>query len=241
MNRLSVLLLAAGLAIAPFALAQPAAPAKPAKPAAPAAPAPTATPAKPAEAEKAPEGDKPGEAHKWMGQFVGDWTVTFSAMADGKAKEVATAEFSAKYVMGEKFLHMEWDGRWQGQFYRQIGSLGYCNAHKQYEYSAISSRGTATEFLTGSVSSDGKVLTLSGDGVHDGTKGKLRAVVTVVSKDKVTDEFFFTAAGGKEAKVMEATYTRGKGEAKKDKDEKKDEKKPAEAPKPSTGTPAKPR
>lgn len=218
--------------------AAPAAPAKPADkaPAAPAAPAKADAPkadapkgdAKPAAGM--PPADEAGKNHEIFKQMEGEWTCVVKQFGpDGAEMSGGTGTMTSKLVMGNRFVVSEFDGRMMGRFFRGMGTMGYSNTDKRYEGTWIDSMGTGTMFMTGSTDSAGKVLTMTGEmmDMETGKPGKMKEVTTMLTKDTYKSEFFMVA-GGKDIKVMEISYAKGKAakeEAKSDKkDEKKDEK-----------------
>lgn len=224
-----LLALSTSMMLASAALAQaPAAPSAPSKPATPAAtPAAPATPAKPASpAAEMPE-DKPGPMHEWLKHFEGEWscvTKEFDPMS-GKEAGGGTGTMTTKLAMGGRFLVNEYDGRWDGKFFRGMGTTGYNNALKRFESTWVDSMGTQTMFMTGTADAAGKVLTCTGDMIDpmSGQKITMKEVTTITAKDAHRQDFYITM-NGKELKVMEIVSTKGKA-AKKDEMKKEDGKK----------------
>lgn len=251
---LSAMFVASSLLLAPAAMAQ-AKPetkeVKPAKPATPAA-APAATHISPATDKKTENADKkadPMEAavakaaevnknHEWMKVFEGEWATVVKEFDPMTGKETGggSGTMTSKVVLGGRFLSMDFDGRFQGKFFRGMGTLGYNNTDKRYEGTWMDSMSTHTSMSTGSVDASGKVMTMLSEPTDpmSGKPMKHRGVTTIASKDAYKMEMFMTIAG-KEAKLMEISYTKGKAAkeekavkeekaAKEEKPEKKDKK-----------------
>jgi hypothetical protein len=198
---------------------------KPAKPATPAA-AP-ATPAAPATDKKADAADKkadPMEAawakaaevnknHEWMKFFEGEWSTSVKEFDPMTGKEAGSGSgtMTCKVVLGGRFLSMDFDGRFQGKFFRGMGTLGYSNVNSRYEGTWMDSMSTHTSMSTGSVDASGKVMTMLSEPTDpmSGKPVKQREVTTITGKDAYKMEMFMTF-GGKEAKLMEISYTKGK-------------------------------
>ena len=220
--------------------AAPAAPAAPAKPA-DKTPSTPSTPSAPTKAD-APKGDaKPaagmppadeaGKNHEVFKQMEGDWTCVVKQFGpDGAEVTGGTGTMTSKLVLGNRFVVSEFDGRMQGRFFRGMGTMGYSNTDKRYEGTWIDSMGTGTMFMTGSMDPTGKVLTMTGEmmDIETGKPGKMKEVTTMLTKDKYKSEFYMVA-GGKDIKVMEISYAKGKAAKEETKSDKKDEKKDEKA------------
>lgn len=246
MNRLSALL-AAGLLVCAPAFAQDKQPAKDPKntPATPAAPATPATPAKPADkggekpGGKAPAGDMaaemaewqksaaPGKFHEWLKQMEGEWQVEMKFFGpDGSPMGGGTGTMTSKMTKGGRFLDQDFDGRFNGMFFRGGGTMGYNNLDKRFEATWTDSMSTGIMMMTGQADAAGKVLTMTGESTQpDGKKETEKEVTTIIDKNSYKSEFF-KVAGGKDLKTMEIVYTKGKAADKKE--EKKEQKKPAD-------------
>ncbi len=223
-----VLALLASLLAAPAVMAQP--PAAPAKP----APTPTkSTPAQPAKKDDAAPkkddkakdakpaamepGDKAGPNHEFLKQLVGEWQAEAKDLTPGQ-EATDKGTMSNTMVFGGRFLSSEFKGRLHGQFFFGGGMWGYNNTEKRFESSWADSSGTALSFMTGSVSADGKVFTMTGESTNPATgkKSATKEVTTITGKDSYKLEIY-----GDGAKSMEVLFTKGKAA---EKDDKKDEK-----------------
>lgn len=154
---------------------------------------------------------KPGPMHDWLKSLEGTWQTEIKASWPGAPEEVQLGVCKRRMELGGRFLMTEYDGRWEGKFFRGSGSLGYNNITKRFEQTWMDTMSTGTMMTTGTADPAGKVLTLTGEfTMGEGMNVKSRQVYTIVSPDKHT-EAFYHAMGGQEMKVMEITYTRGSG------------------------------
>lgn len=156
----------------------------------------------------------PGEHHKTLLQYVGDWDVKAKIwMAPGAPPEESTGTATTKSEFGGRFVFMTYKSEMMGQPFEGRLILGYNNNAKQNEAVWVDSMSTGVWYSTGNASSDGKVFTFTGTYVEpDGEKKTTREVATFKSPDLYVSEFFETGKDGKENKMMEITYTR-KGKA----------------------------
>jgi hypothetical protein len=158
------------------------------------------------------EAAKPGANHKLLEWFAGEWQVTVKDLTPG-AESTDEGVMTAKMVYGGRFLQSEFDGRFHGKFFRGGGMMGYSNTTRKFESTWADGRDTAISFMTGSMSADNKVLTMTSE-VADPANGKkitMKEVNKITGKDTYTGEIFMG-----ETKVMELSYVRGKSAEKKD-------------------------
>lgn len=171
-----------------------------------------------ASAQKAmEEAAKPGANHKLLEWFAGEWQVVVKDLTPGQ-ESTDEGVMSAKMVYGGRFLQSEFDGRFHGKFFRGGGMMGYNNATKKFQSTWADARDTAISFMSGTMSADNKVLTLTSEMTDpmSGKKVTMKEVNRITGKDSYTGEFYMG-----EMKIMELSYVRGKAEKK---DDAKDEK-----------------
>jgi hypothetical protein len=172
-----------------------------------------------ADAKKAwDEAAKPGPNHKLLEWFAGEWQVAVKDLTPGQ-ESTDEGVMTAKMVYGGRFLSSEFDGRFHGKFFRGGGMMGYNNTSKKFESTWADARDTSISFMTGAMSADNKVLTMTSEMTDPATGKKvaMKEVDKITGKDTYTGEFFMG-----DTKVMELSYVRGKAAEKKD--DKKEEK-----------------
>jgi hypothetical protein len=155
----------------------------------------------------------PGDAHKVLGQIVGDWGYTVNWWnTPGSEPEVSTGESENEWIMDGRFLEMNYDGMSMGQKFKGMGIVGYDNAKKEYTSVWIDTMGTGIMTATGTYDAAAKTLTENGSYTDPMTgKGKsFRGVTTFVDKDSYKYELFTEGPDGKEFLMMEINYKREK-------------------------------
>ncbi len=153
----------------------------------------------------------PGDAHKVLDHFVGDWDYTVKWWnAPGTEPAVSTGENEVKWIMGGRFIEADVDGTSMGQKFEGLGIMGYDNVKKVYTNVWIDSMGTGMMTGTGSYDAEKKQLTETGSytDAMTGEDRTYRGVTTIIDNDNHTYELYTSGADGKEFRQMEITYKR---------------------------------
>ena len=152
-----------------------------------------------------------GEQHKDFAKLVGNWQVQYSCWMDpdGPPQEGSgTSAFEA--ILGGRYLVEHSSGTMPGMGpFQGMGILGYDNVTGEYQHVWLCDAGTSMMTTRGKPGADGTV-SLTGDMVDPQTKIKYpcRVVWTEVSPNERHLEMYCNRTG-KEARTMEAVYTRG--------------------------------
>lgn len=166
----------------------------------------------------------PGEQHKKLGEFVGEWDVTFKMWMMGPDSPATETKGSATVtsVLNGRFIREELKGKismpdmatgalkemdYQGQ-----GLTGFDNYRNTYIGSWADSMNTHMLRMAGTADPAGKVITMYGemDEPMLSMIGRtVKYVTRIVDKDKHIFEIYDLAAGDN-FKVLELTYTRKK-------------------------------
>ena len=156
----------------------------------------------------------PGEGHKALEPFVGNWdyTVSWWEKPDSEPqKSSGTSE--VKWIMGGRFLEQTAQGTAMGQEFHGMGLMGYDNMQKEYTGVWIDNMGTGMMTSTGTYDPATKTFTEKGTfscPQDEGGEKAFRGVTTMVSPDNYTYEMYVTDKDGKESRMMEIVYTRKK-------------------------------
>jgi hypothetical protein len=153
---------------------------------------------------------QPGEPHKLFASLAGSWTTTTKEwMEPGKPPTESTGTAEMKMLLDGRFLYQEYNGQMMGQPFSGIGINSYDNMTKKYVTAWMDSMGTGIFLMEGTASADGKTITQKGQHPEPGGgQMKHRAVWRIVDPNTQTFEMYGTHQGGKEAKVLEITYSR---------------------------------
>lgn len=153
---------------------------------------------------------EPGEQHKQLAQFVGEWNAKNTMwMFPGGEPMVSDASETGTMILGGRHLFQEYKGSMMGQAFDGRGTMSYDNVSKKLIGTWMDSAMTGVMWMEGTIDHGGKVFTIAGEMVEpSGKKSKMRMVTTIKDKDHHVMESFVTGEDGKEWKNMEIAYTR---------------------------------
>lgn len=153
-----------------------------------------------------------GPAHDRLDPLVGLWDTTTRVFGDLGTRPVEVdGSVEKNWVLGGRFIREDLAGISNRDTpYMGLGFLGYDPARRLYQSVWMSTGSTGLSTAVGTISADGRVLTLVGDEVDPGT-GRLRhfqAVLRIESNDRHILTQSFVDRGGVYAPGFEIVYTR---------------------------------
>lgn len=157
-------------------------------------------------------GTKPVPEHEWLQKLVGEWTVT-SEMNMGPDQPKMTSQGKETVVsLGGLWAKGEGtatgpDGSSMQIFY----ALGYDVSFKEYRGCWLMSMSSHLWKQTGTLSDDGKTMTLDCVGPHmskDGETANYRDVIELIDENHRTMTSYGQDDNGEWQEFMKATYTR---------------------------------
>ncbi len=153
----------------------------------------------------------PGEHHKHLAPFAGNWTALAKFWMDpAQPPEETSATASFKWILDGRYLQLEYRSEWMGQPFTGQSIMGYDNQKQQYFSTWIDSMNTGLYTSYGTCDATHKAFTFHGDMIDPITDKpkKTRSVYRVLSDAKIQFEWYETGEDGKEMKAMEIVYTR---------------------------------
>lgn len=154
--------------------------------------------------------NQPGEHQEHLKSMVGTWDVVNTMwMEPGGEPMVSTGVAVNRMIMDGRYLEGEYEGEWEGEKFTGKGLTCYDNMTGKYINVWGDSMSTGLMTSEGQCTQDGKVFNFECE-MNLGEMGgiqKCREVITIVSPDKYTFEWF-EKRGGDEMKTMEIVYTR---------------------------------
>lgn len=148
----------------------------------------------------------PGENHKHLAWYAGDWTFTNKMWMDpGQPPAESAGTMHGEMILGGRYAQTHWKGEMMGMPFEGRGTDGYDNLAKQYVSTWVDNMGTGILYMTGTCENGGKTCTMKGDMVDPmtGGKGSMRSVTTWADQNSFKFELFGAGPDGKEIKVME--------------------------------------
>jgi hypothetical protein len=154
----------------------------------------------------------PGEGHKLMEPFLGEWNIATKWWASPDAQfEESNGASRIEWILDGRFLMEHVEGMMDEFAFNGMGIIGYDNYGQKYHSLWIDNMSTMFWLQTGTANEDGSLFSFEGtwDDFMTGQMGKKsRSVIKVVNKDKRVMEMYDISPDGKEYKSMELTYTR---------------------------------
>ncbi len=155
----------------------------------------------------------PNENHEVLGQMVGEWEHEIKWwMSPDQDPDVSTGQSRISWILGQRFIQHDVDGKSMGMPFTGMGITGYDNGKQVYNSIWLDSMSTGMMKGKGQYNSD--MNTLTEEGIFtcplEGQKS-FRAVTTFIDDDHFRYEMFTNAMGtSDEYRSMEISYTRKK-------------------------------
>lgn len=162
-------------------------------------------------AKKWQEFADPGENHKHLRYFVGDWqSVQKTWTGPGRDPIISKQQITVRSVFGGRFIESHIREQADGELYEIKVVVGFDNYRKEFVSVAYNNSATIFYINRGQLDESGKVRidTGSRDNIFTGVQYRIKAVTTIVDEDKYTYELYNVSAAGKEIKTMEVVYSR---------------------------------
>jgi hypothetical protein len=159
------------------------------------------------------EKNKPTQHHAAMCPMAGEWAAECKMWMDPTAEPmVSKGTMKCMPMFDGRLFKSEFKGEMMGMPFTGYGYMGYNTTSNRYENIWMDSMSTAMVMSTGSASSDGKTITLTGqmDDCMTGQKCDVKYVWNVVDDNKNIFTMF-RMVEGTEMKEGEITYTRTGG------------------------------
>jgi len=157
-------------------------------------------------------GAAPGEHHKKLEPFVGDWklAVKYRMEPEGEWQE-SMSESEIEWMFDGRYIKEEVEGEMMEDMkFKGLGITGYDNLKNKYVSVWLDNMGTSLMTSEGSCDESCKVFTFTGEHIDPmtGKTQKDRTVLRILNNDKHVMEMYMTGPDGKEFKSMEIVSTR---------------------------------
>ena len=159
---------------------------------------------------------KPTEEHKVLAEEVGTWDAVIKTFMGGPDAEpmVSKGVETNAMMTGGLWLLSKFEGEFGGMKFEGRGQFGYDADKKKYVGTWVDSMAPTISLLEGTYDAKTKTMTYEGEGVEPPGNTKYTMKMVTTTRDDGTRVFTLYVksdrTGGKEAKVMEITYTKRK-------------------------------
>ena len=154
----------------------------------------------------------PGEGHKLIEPFVGDWNVANKWWPGPEAPaQESQATSKIVWILDRHYIQETVEGLIEGMPFKGTGIVGFDNYTQKYNSLWIDNMSTMFFLQTGTANKDGSVITMEGtyDDYMTGQKEKKsKTVIKLLGHDKRVVQMYDVGPDGKEYISMELTYTR---------------------------------
>lgn len=154
----------------------------------------------------------PGENHKVLDPFVGNWDYTVKWWSAPNAEpEISKGTGEVKWIMGGRFLEQTAVGTSKGQPFEGMGITGYDNAKEEYVSIWIDNMGTGVMASSGKYDASTKTFEEKGKFTQPKMgETPFRGVTKIIDTDNFVYELYTKDKDWQEYKALEIDYTRKK-------------------------------
>lgn len=162
---------------------------------------------------KAKRFTQPGEAHKPLERFLGDWTMDMRFMMGGKEGKPAMGDQRCTWLLKSRWIECRGQAPLMGSPSEMVTIIGYDNFKQSYRVMMVSSIDTAMNISEGDLDRGGKTLLTYGTldeyltGEHD---KMVKYVWRFDSPDAMRMEVHDLPIGESNTQVLHVRYTRKK-------------------------------
>lgn len=163
-----------------------------------------------AEMKKWMEYMTPGDIHKMIAKYDGNWNAELTMwMAPNTPPTKTTGTCTNTMLLGGRYQQSKYAADMNGMPFEGIGTLAYDNALKKFISTWIDNLGTGVIVMEGTWDDATKSLNLSGKSIDPSTYNEImmREVFKIVDDNTHIMELYNTMSG-KEFKTMEVKLTR---------------------------------
>lgn len=155
---------------------------------------------------------QPGPMHNYLATSIGEWETNAKFWMGGPAAPPteSTGTSTIRWKIEGRFIEEEYRSQMMGMPMLGFGTFGYDNFKKQFVGTWIDSMGTGISAMRGSISPDGKVLTMFGE-MDEPMTGEIgKAIMYRTTKHNENNHTFemFEIVYGEPFKVIEINYNR---------------------------------
>lgn len=154
---------------------------------------------------------QPGENHKLLERFLGEWKTETSITMGGTSTPAEAGTSTTTWLIPGRWLQSRAKGVLMGQDFETVTVMGYDNFKMSYVFTTVSNMDTAMNRSEGDLDPITNALVMYGTldeyltGEHD---KMVKTVIRFPSEDESVMEIHDLAIGENNTKVIEIKYTR---------------------------------
>lgn len=154
----------------------------------------------------------PGEMHKMMASWDGNWEGEMTMWMPGAPEMKSKSTVTNKMVMGGRYQVSNHHGDMMGMPFEGMSTLAYDNAKKMFVSSWIDNMGSGMMIMEGPWDAATKTATMSGKGMDPETlqEKSFRETFSVIDDNTQLMAMYGPGPDGKEYKAFEIKFTRKK-------------------------------
>lgn len=159
--------------------------------------------------KKYEEAATPGQFHEHLKPLAGDWEVTAEFQSPAGSM-TSHGKASCEWMLDGRFLKQDFSGSMMDREFSGMGFTGYDNSTRKYQSTWMDSMSTAIFYMEGDIDEEGKILTLTGQGVDPAT-GEMKTykhVWRMESSDQNVMEMYEPGPEGQMTRTATLTYKR---------------------------------
>lgn len=155
----------------------------------------------------------PGDMHKMMAKWDGEWTGEVTMwMYPGAPEQKSTSTAMNKMILDGRYQQSTHSGTMMDMPFNGVSTVGYDNHRKEFVSTWIDNMGSGMMVMKGPWDEATKTINLKGKVVDAGTKQDtdVRETFKIIDDNTQEMEMFMMMPDGKEFKTMNIKYTRKK-------------------------------
>lgn len=155
----------------------------------------------------------PGDMHKMMAKWDGEWTGEVTMwMYPGAPEQKSTSTAMNKMILDGRYQQSTHSGTMMDMPFNGVSTVGYDNHRKEFASTWIDNMGSGMMVMKGPWDEATKTINLKGKVVDAGTKQDtdVRETFKIIDDNTQEMEMFMMMPDGKEFKTMNIKYTRKK-------------------------------
>jgi hypothetical protein len=154
----------------------------------------------------------PGKMHEWLASFNGTWNAEVIGFMDPTKPDTSKATQTYSMTLNGLYQDATLSGNMMGMPFEGRSMTGFDNSKKIFVSTWVDNLGSGIIYMTGTYDETTKTLNLKGSQTNPvtGKDSGIREVMRITDANNYILEMYGEGYDGKEAKFMEAKFSRKK-------------------------------